>query len=298
MNMEPNVFEYTNYRKFLKDSYNHLKKTKEKFSYRWFAARAGFSSSSFLYLIIEGDRNLSKDYVPKFSEVLGLTKKERQYFDALVSFNQAKSPEAKKYYLELMYNLRKYKAGTPLADGQYEYLSRWYHPVIRELISMPDFREDPEWIKERLLGKVTPRQVEDAIETLLQIGLLKRNASGHLEPATANIVTEDEVMNTAALAFHQQMIAFANEIMSTLDAGKREVSGITMALSQKQFMEIKIRIKEFENEIASYLVNNPDTPDKVYQLHYMLFPLTTSESREVTGGSVDDSKDGEDGSVQ
>ena len=69
----PNIFEYADYREYLKDYYEHSKDTKDNFSYRYFAQKAGFASSNFLYLIIHGKRNLTKDYIPNFGKALGLS---------------------------------------------------------------------------------------------------------------------------------------------------------------------------------------------------------------------------------
>lgn len=278
--MAPNIFEYTNYRDFLRDSYAHLKKTQDNFSYRYFAIKAGFSSSGFLHLIIDGKRNLSKDSVPRFSSALGLSKKEQQFFDTIVSFNQAKTPEAKRYYLELIHNLRSLKVGTSLGDHQFNYLSNWFYPVIRELISLLDFEENTAWIKARLCGRITCRQAQEAIDSLLKMGLVKRDASGRLVLSDANLTTEEEVKSTAAYTFHQQMLSVAKDVLATIPAVRREVSGITMAVSRRHFNEIKKKIHQFRNEVMQYLVDNPEMTEEVVQLDMLLFPLTNGETRQ------------------
>lgn len=282
--MKPNVFEYSNYREFLKDYYNYSKVTNENFSYRYFAQKAGFSSSNFLYLIIEGDRNLTKDFVPKFSNAIGFSKGEQQFFDTLISFNQAKTPEAKKYYLELLHNLKREKVGVLLSDAQYEYISTWYYPVIREMALLTDFTEDPVWIKSQLANKVTSSQVQDAISILFRLGLFKKDESGRTVQSEAHISTENEVAHAAAYSFHQQMLSIAKEILETLAAEKREISGVTMALSKKQFDEIKSRVHDFEDSIIRYLADNPETPEAVYQINVQLFPVTGVPSANGNGG--------------
>ena len=67
------IFAYTNYRSFLKDLYDHKKKTTSYFSYRYFSKKAGFSSHNVLKLIINGERNIAYDSIPKFSKALELS---------------------------------------------------------------------------------------------------------------------------------------------------------------------------------------------------------------------------------
>lgn len=276
--MELNIFDYSNYRDFLRDYYKHSKESNPNFSYRYFSQKAGCSSPNFLHLVIGGNRNLGKDYVPRFSSAMGLGKREQQFFDALVSFNQAKTPEAKRYYLELIHNLKRTRVGEPLEDGQYEFLSIWYYPVIREMVSLPHFEESATWIRARLSGKVTPGQINDAIASMLRLGLLKRNETGKLVQSDANLATDDEISHSASYSFHSQMLALAREILGSTPQDKREVSGITMAISQRQFNEIKSKVQEFENSVMQYLRDNPDVPDQVYHLGMNLLPITNTGS--------------------
>ena len=154
----PNIFEYVNYRDYLKDFYKHEKSANPNFSHRYFVKRAGFSSPVQLYRVTEGKRNLTRESIHKFVQGLGLGKREQQYFEILVSFNQAKGPEAKRYYLELLNNMRKEKVGTPLDEGKFEYLSKWFYPAIRELVYLQDFHDDPEWIKRVLKNRVNIKE--------------------------------------------------------------------------------------------------------------------------------------------
>ena len=56
----PNVFEYTDYRKFLKDYYEDNKGKKPYFSYRYLSKKAGINASAFFKYVIEGKRGLPK----------------------------------------------------------------------------------------------------------------------------------------------------------------------------------------------------------------------------------------------
>lgn len=276
--MGPNIFEYTNYRDFLKAYYAYAKEKINNFSHRYFGMRVGFTSPNFLQRIMNGDRNLTKDYVPKFARAMGLTKKEQQYFDVLVSFNQAKTPEAKRYYLELIHNLKKGRISTELSDEQYEYVSRWYYPVIREMVMLTDFQEDPKWICAALDNKITHKQVSDAICTLLKLGLLRRDTEGRLAHAETHVATSHDVQDICTYSFHQQILSLAKEALSTVKAENREFSGVTLTISQKQFNEIRDKMREFENSIINYVEHNPDVPETVCQLNLTFFPFTVANN--------------------
>jgi uncharacterized protein (TIGR02147 family) len=272
--MRPNIFECSDYRDFLKKYYAYSKKTKQNFSHRYFSIKAGFTSPNVLLLVMNGKRNLSKDSIAPFAKAMELSKREQQYFETLVSFNQATNSEAKKYYLELLHNFRKEKTGKPIKDEQFAYISQWHYPVIRELVALPTFIEDPEWIKKQLRNKVTCKEVKEAIDGMLGLGLLKRETDGRLRQLDVHLITENEVFHTALYSVHQELLTLAKEVLAATKGPEREISGVTMAVSPKQFTEIKRMVHDFQDQVLRYLSNNEDMPQSVCQLNMQFFHIT------------------------
>lgn len=271
---KPNIFEYDDFRPYLKDLYTHTKRTNPAFSYRLFAKRVGIPSSAYLPLLIDGRRNLVNGNITKVALAFRLTKKEHQYFEALVQFSQAKDQETKRYYGELLRHLRKEKVGRPLSDDKYEYVSRWYYPAIRELVFLPAFTDDPCWIRRKLKNKISAHQAKEAVDVLMRLGLIAKDERGKYRQIDAGLITDDDIAHAAAYSFHQQMLTLAKEALASARQDEREVTGITMALSSRQYGEIRKIIRDFQQSIARYITSNPDVPDAVYQLNTQLFSLT------------------------
>ena len=119
------VFDYTDYRAYLSDYYKFMKKHSRAFSYRYFAQRAKIKSSGFYKELVDGKRSLSRSLILKFSEALKHNKKEAEYFENMVYFNESKTIEEKRLYFKKMmasYDSKAYK----LLSDQYEYFSKWY----------------------------------------------------------------------------------------------------------------------------------------------------------------------------
>ena len=138
----PNIYNYLNYREYLEDFYNERKKGDSTFSYQVFADKAGFKSKSFIKLVINSRKNLSKASIPKINRVLKLKEKAFSYFCDLIAFNHAKKlSERNRYFQRLSgYNQRN-RAKMVLAQ-QYDFYQKWYHNTIRELVAQVDFNED------------------------------------------------------------------------------------------------------------------------------------------------------------
>lgn len=136
------IFDYMNYRDYLRDFFEEKKRELRFYSYRLFSLKAGFKSPNFLKLVIKGERNLSKQSVYKFSKALNLSKTETDYFENLIFFNQSKTPDEKSFFLSRIteYPVRNDPRKTALTEGNGSWL--WgSKPVIRELIQEVDSKK-------------------------------------------------------------------------------------------------------------------------------------------------------------
>jgi len=86
--VQVNLFEYTDYRQFLRDWFVLVKKSDSRFSYRYIARLAGFKSPNFFKLVSEGQRNLTIESAVKLAKAVKLTQVETDFFLLLMEFNQ------------------------------------------------------------------------------------------------------------------------------------------------------------------------------------------------------------------
>jgi uncharacterized protein (TIGR02147 family) len=79
--------DYVNYRKYLRDFYREKKFVNPSYSYRLFSRLAGFAAPNLLKLVMDNQRNLSRESAHKFAKGLGLGT-DTEYFVDLVDRNQ------------------------------------------------------------------------------------------------------------------------------------------------------------------------------------------------------------------
>jgi uncharacterized protein (TIGR02147 family) len=266
------IYEYDNYRSFLKDFYFFEKARNKNFSFRFFSRMAGFKSPNFLKKVMEGECNLSEESIPKFAKALKLNKEETEFFRNLVLLNQARTVEEKKVHAQEILRSRVYRRIHPIAESQHNYLANWYFVVIREMVSLPDFKEDPEWISSRISPKVTPSEVRWAIEEMLKIGILKREANQELALANSFIMTGDEVLSPSAGQFHREMMKRASECIDRVPREKRELSALTVCVSRDAASKIKQMVQDFRKAVLQACAED-QSPEAVYQINLHLFPL-------------------------
>jgi len=273
---KPDVFQFSEYRDYLRQMYLYLKETK-RFSYRSFSREAGYKSSNMLKFVIDGERNLSAESAEKVCQVFKLTEVETNYFKNLVLFNQAKSNEEKRYFAHQLVNHKGFKKFHPLKESAFHYLSQWYLVAIRELVGCESFIEDPAWIASQLRPNITKREAKRALKELQEMKLIRRDDTGRLVQTKELLATDDEVSAQAVPQFHKLMIQKGLEAVDRFEAKDRNISALTIGISPEKARHVAKLIHKFRSELL-LLADDEKSPDSVYQVNFQLFPLAVGEA--------------------
>ena len=271
-----NVFTYLDYRHYLKDVFAEHKKEKTSFSHRMFSRIAGFKSSNFILLVMQGKRNVSSEAIIKIAKALKLKKSETEFFEHLVRFNQSKTESEKKFYYERLSKNREYAKAKPMEVEHYNYYSKWYVPVVREMVLLEDFCEDHKWISKRIRPQITEAEAKEAMEMLFEMGLISRGEDGRLIQSDAHIYSGDEVKSLAVANYQRKMIELAGESLEKLVSDNREIGSITFAVSKGGMKQARTMIREFRSRLAGFLAKDESAED-VYQFNIQLFNLSAME---------------------
>ncbi|MBI1908864.1 MAG: TIGR02147 family protein [Deltaproteobacteria bacterium] len=267
------LFQYRDYRSFLKDWYKAAKAERSSYSFRLFAKKAGFVSSNFLMLVMQGKRNLTEESLKKCLVGLGLNKQEQDFFRSLVFFNQAKTHEDKHFYYQQLLRSRKFRQLKPIEKQQYQYYSAWYHPVVRELVVSPEFDGTPEWIARHLFPAIAPAQAAKSIELLEGLGFIEKDKNGRWQQTSTIISTGPELISVVVHNYHKLLLDLSKQVMDQLSLKDREVSALTLGVKKERLEELRNKIREFRQEILK-LVSEDTEPEEVVQLNIQFFPVT------------------------
>lgn len=271
----PNVYSFLDYRAFLRAYYEH-KKGAGRLSFRAFSQRAGLRSPNYLKLVMDGQRNLSREMTPRFARACGLSGDAERYFARLVEFNQARTVDERTQCYRKLCRERRFRERHRLSPAQDLYHSRWYLPAIRELAGSVDFRADPEWIATRLLPPITPREAQLALDTLLELGMLRREGKGKsatLQRGEATVSTGPEVRSLHLANFHRAMIEHARTSIDRVAVDQRDISSLTLCLGEGGLDRIKRAVQRFRRELLE-LEQLEAEPRQVIQINFQLFPLS------------------------
>lgn len=278
----PVIYLYSDYRFYLKDLTRTLRETDAAFTMRAFSARAGFGSPSFLKMVIDGKRNLTRDSLARFCQALGIVSAEKKYFETLVDYGQCVDPDRKNRLLDELVDLRPREIFPKIRKSQFKYLTQPRYACIREMVLLRDFKEDPKWIAVRCVPRLSVGQAREALKTLISLGMLVRDETGRLVQSQAVIDTNEQAAMPAAYRFHEAVLDTARRSLALLKQSERNFSALTIPVPMHCVKEVERTIYECENRILALINEGVPQYDEVYQLNFQFFPITKR-----TGGHED-----------
>lgn len=272
-------FDYSDYRVFLSDLIAQWKRDHRRWSYALFSRSVGFAAPNYLKQIIEGKRNLSSKAADKIVNYFSFNSSESSFFKALVNFNQADNDRSRDIALTEMQKFQITDKETQDGVDLHRFYSEWHNPVIREMANIEGFRSDAAWIGASLSPAIPANEAERALRFLKSSGHLVKDESGELIQAEPVNSTGPEIASLAVANYHREMMDLAKESLDRLPSEKRNLSSLTMALSNETYEKIVSEIYQFQDKIIKMAVED-SSPDEVFQLNFQLFPTTEiSENR-------------------
>ncbi len=267
--IRPSPFDFWDFRAFIRARLEWMKLRDPQCSLRRMNEKAGFKGAGFLSMVLSKKRNLSESAARRLSEAMDLTTSEQEFFIKLAAFNQSLDfSEKDRLYKELL-QFKKFKTTRKMELAQYEFFNHWYYSAIFEILADP--------LPDRLIAKiadgleVSETQARECLEHLEQLGLARHEQRQWVR--TESIIQgASDLKHIHLRIYHREMIQKALTAVDQMTPAERELSGVTIALSQEKFDEVRKLVFKFQEDINAVYSSDPH-PDKVYQLNIQLFPL-------------------------
>lgn len=271
------VFEYEDYREYLRYVFDAAKALNHRYSLRSFSNKLGFQSKDFILRVMNGEKNLTLSSIVKIANGLNLDENEYNYFEALVFYGQAETDEEKEKFHKRLGDLVAVYRFTQQAlltrAYQYEVYSHWYYSAIRSLIGMYGFDGDYKALGKKLLPPISEAQAKNSVDLLERVGLVKKDRKGNWVLNNPAISTGDKVIQQAFCNYHKECLSLASESITGISAAERNVSSVTVGISGESYKKIVKCINEFRKKI-SMIANEDESGGRVYQMNMQLFPIS------------------------
>ena len=254
------LFDYDDFRKFLQDYFEEQKKMRAVFSHRFFAAKAGFSSSSYCLNVIRGRFNLTPKSIEKIAKAMDFEPLQKAYFEALVQYNQAHQVDERENAWE-----------------QIVHFSKWYYPVVREMAVNADWHDDYMVLARMLTPQITTEEAREAVKNLVEWNLLKK--VGDRYEATSQMLDAAEIPPIALRQIRREYIQHAIGAVESMPKSERFAAFTTLAMSESSYNYAVEVLEEARKKIIARAANDLDV-ERVYEMMLVAFPMSKKIEKE------------------
>lgn len=268
------VYEYIDPCLFIRDIYSDKKERNPSFSIRAWAKQMGLKYHAPLHAMIKGKRRVPKSYTPLFINTLNLDVNEGNYFDTLVCLNRSTLPQEREVYLERLSYLSPKKKLEMKEVENFHSLKDPLHIIITELSDLKGFEPSAKWIQSKIGFKRSIQQINNAIERLILLGLMKRLDDGKLVKCQDHIYSKSDVIDIGLQKYHQNTMSLAAMAIEKQAPQDREYNGYCINMKSKDIPRAKEFLRKFMNDFAAEFEAQPDSVENTYQLNTQLFNLT------------------------
>ncbi len=280
--MQPLISEYTDYRKYLKDTYEYRRRNEStgmrSYSYSHFSAAADIKSPNYLKLIIEGKRNLSDDMITRFARALRLEKQQAEEFKSLVLYGQADEPVERNKYLKDLAEIRADQESDSDANKEkWEKVPGWIGWVLYAIMDQKNAGFEPEQLQKLFRAKANVQEVRESLQKLIASGeLVQDPETGELKRPKELVDTPQDLPVALIRRLQTELIYLGIESLFRDSPKDREFGALTLALTQEEFEQVRFELRQLRKRIHKDISTKRQTTkgDRVYQLNIQLFPVT------------------------
>lgn len=262
--------DIADYRDFLKDYYERRKAEMPFYSYRMMGDKLGLDSS-YLYRVLQKKQHLPAHALQAAKEILALSGREAEYFDLLFSAAVSKDKAKKEELMAKALSLRDVERHS-LQAAELKLLENWWIPAVRAYLDLNGGVVNVKQIAKDICPPITEEQVNEAIEILKEVGLVKKLASGRLALTDAHLTVGGPEKAQAIRKFQRQVLALASDSLDNVPVTERNVSTLTLSVDQSCFEDLGEMLREFRR-LVQKRVDEAKNSDRVMQLSMAFYPV-------------------------
>ena len=113
-------------------------------------------------------------------------------------------------------------------------------------------------------------EVEESLNLLLEMGLIKKKANGY-GVTDRHLITDKVFSGQVAKGYHKEFLRLAAGALDQFPAEQRQFKVLAFSVSNKGFLAVKQRIEAFVQEVREIIDRDEDT-NQVNILNVQLFP--------------------------
>lgn len=240
------------------------------YSIRAFARDIGVSHS-FISRLLNGERQLSQSRLDMVCDCLAIDGVGRAQLEKILSMSEMSREQIER--------AERFESSLDCVEVTEEkalqIFEEWYYAAVLTLVSCEDFKDEPEWVSQRL--NISMAEAKKAWAKLLDLGMLKKNEDGKWQRREMHQRYVSKKSTWQKRRFHSQHLRKANETLQEPPVDEEEFelrlfNGVTVATDKESIRKVRSLFSQSMIEMARIL--SEGKPEEVYQLSIQMNPLT------------------------
>ncbi len=264
-----NVFMYFDYREYIRDVLETLQK--DGLSLRAIQESAGLSGSAFFTRILDGSRPLSTANAKTLVTAWGMGEDEAEYFMDMVKFGNERDVDRREGHLKKLLAVRSRNREYALQDSTLKFFSKWYYPVLRDLLPLVPAGTSAERIGRMFTPALRAPQVQSGIDYLVEAGFIAIGEDGKYAVTSPIVSTPPRVRSTILRKYHLKNLEINAEVYDSFTSDDRSITSVTCSLSKEGFEKVREEIAALREKILA-IAREDKSPDRVCHVGFQLVP--------------------------
>ena len=260
----PNIFDYQDYRAFLKDLIAYRKSNKKNYSRKTFATAIGFASDAGLNMVLSGKRSLRSPYLEKCLSNIRFALNEKMYFESLVKCDSLSDSQKRKVIKEAKLFKDVWEPPSPSSE-----IRLIDYSMVHQILSLnPRFLTAKE-VKHCFRYEIPIKMIERILNWMAERQYVTQlNDRYRLE--TQIMKTVDEVPNENIQQVHIDALKLAEQALKSDPIESREFQTYFFTINKERLPELKSKVKETVISVISEF-NTEEEASTSVQMHFNLF---------------------------
>lgn len=270
--MNVDLYTFTDFREFL----GSWLKARPQRSYGSLAKKMG-CSKSLVAAIVTGDRVLQDHWIAPLVRAIGLDDAEARYFRDLVEVMDSTHRDRRQAAMTRVTGTQRFRRANTAGVATWRLYSCWYYGAILELARSSEFNGVPADIIDRLGPELSLEQVEEALDSLRELGLLRQEPAGGWTVSevvlTSGHEIHQELVNLALYRLYPELLALAVESLDRVAGERRRFAFATVGIPRAALPDYKRLVSSFMEQVIALSTKEGEV-EEVYQIGVQLFPVT------------------------
>lgn len=274
--------DYTRYilfSEYIVDIFREKNAQNPSFSVRAFSKFLGYKNPTLLNDILRKKRKPTIELALRVVHKFSYPKHQADYLIKICEYERAKSTQERDLIMVDLRKLLSQKKWQNIEVDLNELLSRPFVFLIYNMIALKGFKADATFLNKRLRLKVTQKQVDQALDTLVRLRYIKVDKSGnyHFTQEQTIMSAQSSLKNPQVTdKFHQNLIEMTHEAIENHSPSERDLRSIILPIRKSDFPLIVDEIIQAHQKSATYTVDAG--ADEVYIFSTQLIPFTAQPS--------------------